>query len=156
MIWRAYFETNYEVSDEGQVRNSRTGNVLKLKHREPTIRRRDYGHLYVNIWIDGKVRTRFVHRMVLEVFAGVRPDGAHCRHIDGDSTNNRLSNLAWGTPRENGADGGRLGRLSQKLTREDVEAIRSSAGSQRAIARRYGVSHIMVGKIQRRENWAWL
>lgn len=44
---------------------------------------------------------RFVHRLVLEAFVGPCPPGMQCRHLDGNSLNNRLSNLCWGTPKEN-------------------------------------------------------
>lgn len=45
-----------------------------------------------------------VHAVVLNAFVGPRPDGMVCRHLDDDKTNNALSNLCWGTPRENQLD----------------------------------------------------
>lgn len=52
----------------------------------------------------GKVATRYVHRLVLEAFIGPCPKGMECRHLDGNATNNRLTNLQWGTRAENDAD----------------------------------------------------
>lgn len=52
----------------------------------------------------GKARTFLAHVWVLEAFVGPRPPGALGRHLDDDQTNNRLENLAWGTPAENVAD----------------------------------------------------
>lgn len=46
----------------------------------------------------------YVHRLVLEAFVGPKPEGAVTRHLNGDPTDNRLANLAYGTPAENGAD----------------------------------------------------
>ena len=64
------------------------------------------GHCVVSI---GRKNTRFVHRLILEAFVGPCPEGMECRHLDGDPGNNRLENLAWGTPEENHADSVRHG-----------------------------------------------
>lgn len=50
-----------------------------------------------------------VHVLVLTVWVGPRPPGMQCRHLDGNKSNNRLENLVWGTPKENGEDNVRLG-----------------------------------------------
>lgn len=63
------------------------------------------GYLFVNLYQAAKVKTPVtVHRLVLEAFVGPRPDGMECRHLDGDPANNRLANLAWGSPVENASD----------------------------------------------------
>jgi len=55
---------------------------------------------------------RSIHRLVLETFIGKRPKGMVCRHLDGNSCNNKLSNLKWGTQKENIADAFKHGRLN--------------------------------------------
>lgn len=50
-----------------------------------------------------------VHLLILEAFQGPRPEGTVTRHLDGDKTNNRLSNLRRGTPAENSQDAMRHG-----------------------------------------------
>lgn len=55
-------------------------------------------------------RTTRVHVLVLEAFDRPRPKGAVCRHLDGNPINNHLSNLAWGTHKENTEDRKRHGR----------------------------------------------
>lgn len=40
-----------------------------------------------------------------------------------------------------------------KLTAADVRGIRASSGNKRAIAARYGVSDVLIGKVIRREVW---
>lgn len=47
---------------------------------------------------------RYVHRLVLEAFVGPCPPGKQCRHLNGDKADNKLTNLAWGTPSENNYD----------------------------------------------------
>ncbi len=73
-----------------------------------------------------------VHRLVLEAFVGPRPPGTQCCHKNGDSRNNSLENIRWGTPLENSADRERHGNTVKgqkcnlaKLTEEQVLAIRA-------------------------------
>ena len=94
------------------------------------------GHLRVSLFRDGKQHGRLVHQLVLIAFVGPCPPGMECLHGDGDPTNNRLSNLKWGTHAENHADSVRHGtsRLMRgngigedhpgaKLTQAQVERI---------------------------------
>lgn len=53
---------------------------------------------------NGKTVTRTVHSLVLEAFAGKRPDGHEARHLDSVPTNAHFSNLRWGTRSENVLD----------------------------------------------------
>lgn len=92
------FEGYYEVSDSGDVRSLRTGKIMA------THPAKNGGHLRLRLTDGVRKRRVFVHVLVLEAFVGPRPDGAITRHLDGDPTNNRLDNLAWGTPRENNQD----------------------------------------------------
>ena len=67
----------------------------------------------------GGYADRFVHRLVIEAWVGPQPArGYVVRHLNGDPTDNRVENLAWGSARDNSAD--RL--LHDGLTRADVFA----------------------------------
>jgi hypothetical protein len=59
---------------------------------------------------NSKVKCVQVHVAVLEAFRGFRHPGQETRHLDGDSRNNRLRNLRWGTPAQNIADKVKHGR----------------------------------------------
>lgn len=65
---------------------------------------------------------KMVHRLVLETYIGPCPDGMETRHLNGNKTDNRLENLAWGTRIENERDKVQHGRT--KLTNEKVQVIR--------------------------------
>lgn len=83
--------TEYLVSDEGRV--------ARLLRGAPS-QKGDY--LRVNIkYDDGKTRTRLVHHLVLEAFRTLRAPGQIARHLNDVGRDNRLSNLTWGTHREN-------------------------------------------------------
>ncbi|MCV7114009.1 NUMOD4 motif-containing HNH endonuclease [Mycolicibacterium setense] len=62
------------------------------------------GHLQVALYRNGKRSTRYVHRLVLEVFTGACPGGLEACHWNDEPTDNRLENLYWGTKRQNRLD----------------------------------------------------
>jgi len=95
----------YEVDCAGRVRSwhphlgSGAPRVLKPWPKGPK------GHLAVNLMVPGRHRrVALVHRLVLAAFVGPCPDGMEVRHIDGDSSNNVLENIAYGTHSENELD----------------------------------------------------
>lgn len=94
----------YEVSDHGRVRS--------LKWGEPHILSgvpKKSGHLQVKPF-DGNVgRWRPIHQLVMAAFVGAIPEGLEVRHLDGDPSNNALTNLRYGTHSENMLDAVRHG-----------------------------------------------
>ena len=99
------YETRYEVSDAGGVRSTvavRHGPCnLKIVHRK---------YSEVCLMQDGKRSMQLVHRLVLFAFVGPPPAGTECCHFNGNTADNTLSNLRWGTREDNVADIVRLGR----------------------------------------------
>lgn len=62
---------------------------------------------------EGKQKTRRLMHLVLEAFGFERPSPKHeARHLDGNILNNHISNLKWGTSKENGEDATKHGRRS--------------------------------------------
>lgn len=63
------------------------------------------GYLRVNLKSDdGKVKIRFVHVLVALCFLGEKPNGFQVCHIDGNRKNPSVSNLKYGTAKENAQD----------------------------------------------------
>lgn len=111
-VWKPVkgYEGLYEVSDLGNIRsldrevevsNGRTAWVRKYPGKEIAKTPQVGGYLRTRLSIKGKSSTPLIHRVVLEAFVGECPEGMETRHLDGDPTNNRLSNLTWGTSQEN-------------------------------------------------------
>jgi hypothetical protein len=112
------------------------------------------------------VPSEYVHRIVCRTFHGrPTPPRDHVRHLDGDPTNNRADNLAWGSRAENQADKERHGRVlrgdrcpASTLTRVQVEELRAiharGEASYTQLAQRYGVSSTTIGRAVTGETWA--
>lgn len=84
---------NYEVSEEGQVRNIKTGLILK----------QDYSSKYIRVKIfnnNGGYRAS-VHRLIAQAFIPNPENKPIIDHIDRCITNNNISNLRWVTYSEN-------------------------------------------------------
>ncbi len=157
----------YRVSRDGEVEScwSRTvhkrltSTCLPLK---PVHRGR---YLTVNLSDGVKKKRRYIHRLVLAAFVGPCPEGMVCRHLDGNPSNNRVENLAWGTYTENEQDKHRHGtwlmgeKINAKLTEGEVleiRRLRDEGVSFAELAERFGVSCQNVANIVHRRSWRHL
>ncbi len=119
------------------------------------------GGKYRAISVNGNVRQ--VHRLVLEAFVGPCPPGQQCRHLNDIPSDNRLENLRWGTPKENGEDrvrnGGAVwGEDHHKAihTEDDVIEMRRlwNAGlSLPDLAKRFNTNRTTVHAAVTGRNW---
>lgn len=88
----------YEASSRGRVRNASTW-VVK---RTPIATRG--GYPIAMLWDGTKDYSKTVHSLVMEAFAGPRPEGCEIRHLNGNPADNSIGNLAYGTRSENVQD----------------------------------------------------
>ena len=85
---------NYSVSDFGNVRNDKTGRILK-----PGVN--STGYYTVSLTQDKRKATRKIHRLVARAFL-LNPDNKpQVDHIDNNQLNNNLNNIRWVTLSEN-------------------------------------------------------
>ena len=96
--WRPVvgWEGIYEVSDLGRVRRAGRGVLTGGIDR--------YGYRFVDLNDHGRRQSARVHRLVGDAYLGPLPDGLETRHLNGDRTDNRLANLAYGTHSQNTLD----------------------------------------------------
>lgn len=97
----------YRVGSDGSVwiawRTCRAGRRLtdRWKLMKQGVNAKGYCRVNLTPPDGGKYKTFRVHRLVLTAFVGPCPDGMECRHLNGCKTDNRVENLAWGTPEQN-------------------------------------------------------
>ena len=100
---------DYEVAENGDVFS--LARVVQRTDGKPytVIARKlipvwNGAHFQVALSNNGERHRRYVHHLVLEAFVGPRPEGMKGLHRDDDPHNNNVSNLYWGTMRDNALD----------------------------------------------------
>lgn len=128
----AGYEGIYEVSDLGRVRSfdrssfdSRGRQRFKRgKFLQNVVSTN--GYVYVGLSKSGVVTSFTVHSLVLHAFHGLPNPDQECRHLDGDRRNPHLTNLVWGTSKENTQDSIRHGtQYTRPVIRGDGECFGS-------------------------------
>jgi hypothetical protein len=161
----------YEVSSLGRIRSltlparGRGKAVYVKRGRVLKQMRGRFGYYRVSLYIDGKISTTLVSRLVCAAFHRPPNEGEECNHLDFDKANNRADNLEWTTPKGNIAHFDAAGRRNpargernwnSKLKAVDVRAIRlrlADGFQVKDIAATFGVTIYAIYSIKNRETW---
>jgi len=169
-VWKAVpgYEGLYEVSNRGQVRSLDRevlySNGYKRIHKGKTLKpKHDYGYPRVMLQGHGKKVTVSVHILVLTSFVRPRKPHEETRHLNGVRHDNRLENLAWGTPKENGADRVAHGNqvhgervhtcLLQETQVREIKRLLREGARVCDLVRRYGVRKNVIIHIKKGRSW---
>lgn len=107
--WRPIPGWDYSASNLGRVRRE-AGVVIRKDGRTHKVSQKILspgvanGYKLVVLCRDGVCTSLRVHRLVMLAFEGPQIEGTDVRHLNGDRTDNRLSNLTYGTRSENEYD----------------------------------------------------
>lgn len=150
----------YLISQDGRVFSLHVWNDGSFRELKQEVLQNGYHR--VTLQTKSGREKILVHILVLETFIGPRPTKRHeTRHLDGNRSNNNLSNLMWGTKEENIQDSilhGTFARGSKngnaKLAEQQVKEIRMLIALQentyQSIAKRYNVTESCIANIATR------
>lgn len=154
---------NYYVTEDGHVWSEYSNKFIReLPDKD--------GYLKVRLSSTdlpkGKQHAYSVHRLVLENFKPIENmNEMQVNHIDGNKSNNAVSNLEWVDCQQNiqhAIDNNLRARVngSAKLTEKDVleiiELLLETDLTQKEIGKMYNVHEESIGKIKRKKSWKHL
>lgn len=136
---------NYEISVYGQVRNKKTGRILKtiMNKNSPIV------NLY---YAPGRFRQEIVSRLVLSNFKNIDSEFV-VRHKDGNPGNNSLNNLEAVSIKEHNKKNYETGSRKRKISAEEIDFILTNykkgcrVNGSAALAQKIGVSPTAILKI---------
>lgn len=109
-IWKSIsgYEGVYEISNLGRVKSLDRTVTEKTTGKQKTLKGRilkhsigPYGYPVVNLCKNGGGKTFAVHRLLALAFIPNPENKPHIDHINRDTTDYRIENLHWVTPKEN-------------------------------------------------------
>lgn len=125
-VWRPVVnhEDRYEVSSLGRVRSLHPQRFHKIL----TQRKCDKGYWRVEFWANNKKRNMRVARLVAMAFLGPPTGDGIVLHGPAGKEDNSVSNLSWGTYRQNAIDRFRDGTMQNGEKHFNVKISRKVAG----------------------------
>lgn len=158
------YEGFYKISDHGRLKSVRSKKIL------PAHNCGGAGYRGNVLFKNGRKTMRHFrrHTLVLIAFRGPCPDGMEGCHLNGNASDNRLSNLQWVTHKENCVH--RISHGTQimgethphsQLDNETVIEIKKILAKkkkgfppyQKDIAKRFGVARKVISRISLVETW---
>ena len=79
--------SNYQISNHGRIKNSKTQRIKQILNNG--------GFDYVNLTQNGSATYHKIHHLVAKTFLTNDKKLPYVDHIDGDISNNHVSNLKW-------------------------------------------------------------
>lgn len=163
------YENKYLVSNMGRVQGlertigGKKNNPCKTKNKimSQGINNTGYCVTRRTFFFNGK-QTNLVHRLVAITFIPNPINLPEVNHIveNGNKQDNRVQSIIWSTHTDNinhaiqvlGLNSG-IKNHKSKFTKEDIIGIYYSKETQRELAKKYGVSHSVIGLIKRKGSY---
>lgn len=144
-------ETNYAVSEDGIVINTKTNHIIK-----PKINEDDYAH--IKLHVNGKRVYKFVHVLVATAYIPNPLGLPQVNHKDGDHLHNHYTNLEWCDAKYN-VHHSIVNRLRKNIRLSDAELFRlmqlmsSGKYTQDELANMFNVPRHIITSIKNKQSW---
>lgn len=170
-IWKDIpgFEGRYQASNQGRVRSLSRKVTGKNPYMNKPFIRTVKGRIlkparyaksgHVSVVLGHGENGSPIHQLVMLAFVGPKPNGKEVLHRNVDPTDNRLTNLHYGSRSENIIDVYYQGKKWRKLSVDDVINIRQEllrGVSCKELAQRYGVAIGTISNIKVGRTFVWL
>lgn len=166
------FEGYYQVSSHGRIKSLRRNHRMSNNRIEydrscgGAIRKQGVlalGYMCIGTCKNSIKNTYLVHRMVSIAFIP-NPDNKPCvNHIDGNKTNNHVSNLEWCTYAENTNHAIKKGLMNyargekiyqSRLNEFQVRVIRKTSDlTHKELGEVFNISRSIITRIKNRDSW---
>lgn len=156
-LWKA-------IEGYPDYRISSYGRVLSLKGINPRILKPGTsgpGYLLVILHKGSKRKTAYVAQLVAKAFIPNPGNKPQINHIDGDKTNNHISNIERCTASENSTHANKIGlrngsarKITSNQAIEIFKKYHSGKFNQCQLSKEYGISHAAIREITHGRNWA--
>ena len=114
------YEGLYQISNKGHVKSLKCGSERILKPLD-----NGDGYLNVVLYKNTASQSRYIHRLVAEVFIPNTQNKPQINHKDECKTNNTVENLEWATAKENSNFGTRNERIGYSLSKPILQYSKS-------------------------------
>lgn len=167
-IWKDIqgYEGLYQVSNFGRIKSlsrlifRKNGNNYSTKEIIMTLVFTKNKYLTIKLRKGDSSIRFFIHRLVAKAFIPNPEMKKQINHLDGNKTNNLVSNLVWSTQSENirhafenGLNYRGEDSINAKLTEQQVKYIKHQGGSTSELALNFGVSKSTISEIKSGRNW---
>lgn len=166
LVYQSESYPKFEVSNTGQLRNTKTKHIYKqhLNHQ-------GYYQVCVSLGSRSSKKVFKIHRAVAETFVENPYNKQIINHIDGIKTNNNAANLEFVTHQENTIHAVKNGLThynygedvhNAKFTNDEVRHIREIYIENDkefgccALAKKYNVNHSVISRIIHNKHYAYV
>ena len=114
------YEGLYSVTEDGRVFGHKRKHYLAARPDKD-------GYLRVNLYKQGQMKTRYIHRLVAEAYVPNPDNLPICDHIDRNILHNTPDNLRWVSHSGNMRNTGRARKVLCENTQEVFDSIADAA-----------------------------
>lgn len=133
--------SQYKVDEYGNVLSTKRNIILK-----PQTNKFGYKVVRIRMGTTNDSKMMFIHNLVMNSYVGQK--NLDVNHIDGDKSNNHVSNLEYVDRSYNVRHAYKNGLKRMKVTLDDINYIKSSSETGVHLSKVFGVSTAMISLIK--------